>query len=210
MTFQNFLFDLDGTLTDPGLGITNSILYALKKYGISAPPREALYSFIGPPLLDSFQQYCKVGKAEAARLVSYYREYFSEQGLFENSIYPTIPETLRQLKARGAALFVATSKPEPYAKQILAHFGLNEYFSFIGGALMDETRTKKEDVIAYVLLKTGVAPPNTLMVGDRIYDIDGARANGLAAAAVLYGYGDELELKSADYLIAKPQDLLTL
>lgn len=210
MKFENYLFDLDGTLTDPGLGITNSILYALKKFGHPLPPREELYPFIGPPLIDSFKKYCGVSLEEAKHLVDLYREYFSTKGLFENAVYEGIPESLAQLKENGIRLFVATSKPEPFAVQILEHFNLSSYFTFIGGSTLEETRTKKEEVIQYVLETNHLDPAKTLMIGDRIFDIEGARACGLSAAAVLYGYGDQEELSPADYLLDTPKDLLSI
>lgn len=210
MKFQNFLFDLDGTLTDSGPGIINSILYALQKFGLPAVSRESLQSFLGPPLIDSFQHYCGVSAEEAETLVRYYREYFTEKGIFENSLYPGIRATLEALKARGAVLCLATSKPEPFAIQIIRHFKLESCFSFIGGSTLDETRTAKEEVIAYVLEKGLLRPEQTLMVGDRRYDIEGARKCGLQVAAVLYGYGGREELAAADYLIESPEALLEI
>lgn len=210
MAYKNYLFDLDGTLTDPGLGITNSILYALKKQGFPLLPRQELYKFIGPPLLESFQQYCGATKEQSQSLVTAYREYFTQKGMFENVVYNGIPAVLSQLKEQGAALYVATSKPEPFAKQILEHFDLAQYFTFIGGSTLDETRTKKEEVIDYVLKENGLDPRESIMVGDRYYDIEGARCCGLAVAAVLFGYGDREELKTADHLIETPKELLDI
>lgn len=207
MRFKNYLFDLDGTLTDPGLGIKNSIRYALCKMGKPILPDETLDAFIGPPLLDSFQKYCNATPEEAETLLQYYREYFKEKGMFENLVYPGIPEVLAKLKSQGAALYVATSKPEPFAKQILEHFDLASYFTFIGGSTLDETRTKKEEVIRYVLQENGLNADACLMVGDRYYDIEGARSCGMKVAAVLFGYGSREELKTADYLIESPAEL---
>ena len=210
MKFKNILFDLDGTLTDPALGITNSILYALEQTYRPCPPREELYFFIGPPLVDSFRDYCKISTEEARRMVDIYREYFSVKGLFENTVYEGIPETLATLKANGAHLFLATSKPEHFAIQILDHFDLSKYFDFIGGSTMEETRTKKEDVIQYVLDTNKLDPTETLMVGDRIYDVEGAKYCNLSSAAVLYGYGSKEELSQADYILSTPEELLNI
>lgn len=210
MRFENYLFDLDGTLTDPALGITNSILYALEKFGHPLPPRAELYSFIGPPLIDSFRDYCKVSLEDAKKLLSLYREYFSVKGLFENTVYIGIPEVLQKLKDRGVQLYVATSKPEQFAKQILDHFDLSRYFTFIGGSTMEETRTKKDEVIQYVLKTNHLKPEKSLMIGDRIYDVEGARICGLSVAAVLYGYGRQEELDSADFLVNTPEELLNI
>ena len=118
MPYQHYLFDLDGTLTDPGLGIKNSIRYALEKYGAPALTEGELDTFVGPPLLDSFQKYCGVDREEALRLVQLYREYFLERGLYENRLYDDVDETLSELTRRGAKLYVATSKPEPFARKI--------------------------------------------------------------------------------------------
>lgn len=210
MRFENYLFDLDGTLTDPALGITNSILYALEKKGYPLPPREELFPFIGPPLVDSFRSYCNISAEEARMMVDIYREYFSTKGLFENTVYENIPIVLKSLIERGIRLYVATSKPEPFAKQILDHFDLSQYFTFIGGSTMEETRTKKEDVIQYVLDTNRLDPAKTLMVGDRIYDVEGAHQRGLFAVGVLYGYGDQEELSPADCIVSTPLELLEI
>lgn len=161
-----------------------------------------------PPLLDSFQRYCGASEEEARQLLAAYREYFSPRGLFENQVYEGIPKTLERLREMGCRLCVATSKPEPFAKRILEHFDLARYFSFIGGSTMDETRVEKADVIAYVLEQTGILPEQTLMVGDRIYDIRGGAVCGLSTVGVLYGYGSREELSCADWLIEEPWELI--
>ncbi len=205
---KHYLFDLDGTLTDPGLGIKNSIRYALNKERLPALPEEVLNAFIGPPLIDSFMKYCGATPEEARHLTDVYREYFREKGLYENTVYPGIPEMLAGLQKKGYRLYVATSKPEPFAKTILEHFELNTYFDFIGGATMEETRTKKDEVIQYVLEENSLKPEESMMVGDRSYDIDGAHRCGLKAIGVLYGYGDAEELSGAEFLAKQPIDLL--
>lgn len=209
MTYKNILFDLDGTLTDPALGIKNSIRYALNKQNRPILSDETLNAFIGPPLIDTFMEYCNVSREEAESLVTDYREYFRSKGMFENKVYPDIPEMLQALKKEGCALFVATSKPEPFAKTILEHFDLAKYFDFIGGSTLQETRTKKTEVIEYVLETNKLNAADCLMVGDRYYDIEGARNCNMKVAAVLFGYGDEKELESADYLITSPMELLS-
>ncbi len=210
MKFENYLFDLDGTLTDPALGITNSILYALEKKGYPTPPREDLFPFIGPPLVDSFRDYCGISTEDARVMVDIYREYFSTKGLYENVVYENIPSVLKALQDRGIRLFVATSKPEHFAKQILNHFDLSKYFTFIGGSTLEETRTKKEDVIHYVLDRNQLDPSKTLMIGDRIYDVEGAHHCGLSAVGVLYGYGNKEELSPADFIVSTPLELLDI
>ena len=209
--YQYILFDLDGTLTDPGLGITNSVMHALKKYNIMVEDRASLYKFIGPPLTDSFETYYGFSEEESERAVSYYREYFSEKGLFENTIYPDIEQVLQTLKQQGKSLILATSKPEVYAKQILEHFHLDGYFDFISGATMDKTRVKKQDIIAYAIEQCNLSElSKAIMIGDREHDIFGAKACQMASLGVLYGYGsrEELTAAGADYLAQTPTDIL--
>ncbi|MGN1346189.1 MAG: HAD family hydrolase [Eubacteriales bacterium] len=196
------LFDLDGTLTDPSLGITNSILYALENMGRELPPRESLYRFIGPPLLPAFQEFLGMTPEEAGRALVLYREYFAKRGLFENEPYPGIADALASLHDRGVTLAVATSKPEPFAVQILDHFGLSAFFTCVCGATLDQNRTQKADIIAYALNCLGLtgdakARVRIPMVGDRRHDIEGARANHLSSIGVLWGFGTEEELRSA-------------
>ena len=198
MKFETVLFDLDGTLTDPGLGITNAVMYALEKFGIHESDREKLYAFIGPPLWDSFMRFYGMSREEADRAVATYREYYGGPGLFENTVYPGIPQMLESLKAQGKALAVATSKPQGYSEQILKHFGLAGYFDQIAGASMDQSRSRKADVIRYALsLLPSADPRTTIMVGDREHDVLGAREVGLPCVGVLYGYGNRSELEAA-------------
>lgn len=150
------LFDLDGTLTDPMVGITKSVQYALRHYGIIEEDLTRLIPFIGPPLRDSFQKYYGFSKEQAGEGVLVYREYFSEKGIFENKEIPGIREMLEVLSAQGKKLYVATSKPEVYARKILEHFSLDHFFRFIGGADFEETRVNKAAVIRYVLEKAGL------------------------------------------------------
>lgn len=196
MRYDVILFDLDGTLTDPGVGITNSVSYALQKCGVTPPPREALYPFIGPPLLDAFSTFYGFSPTQCQDALCYYREYFSETGIFENKLYDGIPDLLAMLCQRGLRLALATSKPELFARQILAHFDLTKYFSLIAGSTMDETRTAKDEVIAYALDGL-VTPCSALMVGDRKHDVLGAKRCGLDSLGVLYGYGSREELLEA-------------
>lgn len=211
--YDYFLFDLDGTLTDPGLGITNSVAYALGKYGITVEDRRELYPFIGPPLRQSFSEFYGFDEEKTKEAVAFYREYFSEKGLFENEVYEGIPEVLSQLKQAGKKLLVATSKPEEFTNRILEHFGLAEYFDFVAGATMDETRNEKADIIAYALEQIADADPSKIvMIGDRKFDILGARENGIDSIGVLYGYGSRAELEEAQatFIVEKPEDLLRL
>lgn len=199
MKYTTMLFDLDGTLTNPGLGITNSVAYALKKYGIDVKDRTELYKFIGPPLLNSFQDYYGFSEEQAAQAVEYYREYYQKTGIYENYVYEGISELLKELKAEGITLLVATSKPEPFARLIMEHYHLADYFTYIAGATMDnKTRVKKADVIRYAMQNCEAEDKKKLvMVGDRKHDILGAKEVGIDSVGVLFGYGDREELEQA-------------
>lgn len=211
--FTHIFFDLDGTLTDPALGITNSFIHALKFYGMEIPSYEELCKLIGPPLPYSFETTFGFDHDKAMQAVAKYREYFSTKGLFENKVYDGISELLQTLKEQGKHLFVATSKPEEYSIKIIDHFGLSRYFDFVCGSLMDESRSKKSEVIAYALERCGLGQGDkekVLMVGDRFHDIEGAKANGLKSCGVLFGYGarQELEEAGADYIVKSVNELL--
>lgn len=208
--YSTIFFDLDGTLTDPGLGITNAVMHALERYGIQPPERQELYKFIGPPLTWSFQTYYGFDQEESLQAVAYYREHYSVTGLFENQVYPGIPELLEALRNAGKTLCVATSKPEKFAVQILEHFGIAQYFHHICGAAMDESRGTKHEVIEYAIGKLdGVSREDILMVGDREHDIIGAKASGLGSMGVLYGYGDRAEHQAAgaDFIVETVEEL---
>ena len=210
--YEVILFDLDGTLTDPGEGITNSVAYALKKYGIEVADKKSLYSFIGPPLKDSFMKYYGFSEEKSMEAIMFYREYFRETGIFENKVYDGVTELLRKIKASGRKTVLATSKPEEFALRILEHFDLMKYFDVVAGASMDEKRNKKGDVITYALEKGGFGKSGTVMIGDREHDIFGAKENGLDSIGVLYGYGDreELEKAGADYICEAVEDIFAL
>ena len=196
--FDILFFDLDGTLTDPGLGITNAVMYSLEKYGLPIPERQELYKFIGPPLTWSYQTYCGFSEEQSIEAVKFYREHYSVKGLFENEVYPGIPELLALLRSAGKTIVVATSKPEKFAVQILEHFGLAEYFHHICGAAFDESRGTKHEVIEYAIGRCGGPERGSiLMIGDREHDILGAKASGLASLGVLYGYGSRAEHEAA-------------
>ncbi len=213
MRYTHMIFDLDGTLTDPKVGITEAIKFALNKMKEPIPEMAVLEDFIGPPLFDSFIEKCGLSPSQAMKAVDYYREYYSVKGLYENHPYPGIEDALKALKADNILLYVATSKPEVYARKILTHFGLSGYFDCIAGATLDGSITKKEEVLDYLSEKCNLGNlGSVLMIGDRKFDIEGARHAGFDAAAVLYGYGslDELEAHAPEYLVADPGLLLTL
>ena len=198
MTDTHIFFDLDGTLTDPGPGITNAVMYALERWGIHVADRSELYRFIGPPLTDSFARFYGFSPADARAAVDVYREYFADKGIFENEVYPGIPELLARLKGAGLKLVMATSKPELFALRIADHFNLTRYFDCIAGAAMDETRTQKWEVIEYALDRCGVTDRSAvLMVGDREHDVLGAKRCGIRCLGVLFGYGSREELERA-------------
>ena len=196
MQYKTILFDLDGTLTDSEPGIVNSVRYALRSFGMEAEPA-TLRSFIGPPLYDSFRGTMGMSDADAKRAVDTYRVYFRDKGIFENAPYPGVPEMLEALRAAGRRLIVATSKPEVFAKRIAEHFGFAGALEGVYGADMEGKRSSKLDVIRYAMRERGIAPSSAVMVGDRKYDITGAREAGLADIGVLYGYGSREELVEA-------------
>ncbi|MBQ8166013.1 MAG: HAD hydrolase-like protein [Lachnospiraceae bacterium] len=201
-SYKYILFDLDGTITEPFLGISNGIKYALDKFGIKMEDNETLRKFIGPPLRDSFREYCGFTEKQAEDATRYYREYYSVKGLEENEIMPGMDKALKQLCDKGFKLYLATSKPEKFAKIILENLGLLEYFDIAAGASFDGTREKKEQVIEYLLKQIkekydGFNIEQAVMVGDRHFDINGASYFGMDSIGVTFGYGDFDELKNA-------------
>lgn len=213
MKYNVVLFDLDGTLTDPALGITNSVIYALKHFGIEVSDRTKLYPFIGPPLLHSFAEFYGFHDAQCREATVYYREHYKEQGIFENKVYEGMEEMLARLRAAGLRLAVATSKPEPFAVQIIEHFHLAGFFDYVAGSTLEETRTDKAEVIEYALETLKVTDRSrVLMVGDREYDVIGAKKCGLDCMGVLYGYGsrEELLAAGADYIAGQVADVADL
>lgn len=211
--FDIYLFDLDGTITDPGEGITNSVMYALKKYGIIETDRTALYKFIGPPLYESFEKYYGFSHEQAIEAVEFYREYYKDTGIFENLVYSGVEDMLSTLKARGKTVVLATSKPEIFAKRILEHFTLAKYFDFVAGATLDGSLINKADIIAYTLDTLNITDKSRcVMIGDRLHDIEGAKQNGIFSVGVTYGYGsfEELSNAEADRIVDAPSDILKL
>ena len=211
--YQYILFDLDGTLTDSGMGIVNSVAYSLQKKGIDVEDKVGLLKFVGPPLIESYCRYYGYSMEEAVEMVDIYREYYGTKGLYENSVYEGMEEVLKVLKERGKVLIIATSKPEEYARQIVEHYGLSKYFMYVAGSNMDETRTKKAEVIAYALESCNIQNMNeVVMIGDRKHDVLGAKAMGLDSIGVLYGYGsrEELEAAGADRIVESAEDLIRI
>ncbi|MDD2233529.1 MAG: HAD family hydrolase [Desulfitobacteriaceae bacterium] len=197
--YDILLFDLDGTLTDPKLGIINSIQYSLKHFGIIETDENRLTEFIGPPLIESFRKHYYFDEDKARLAVAKYREYFAEKGIFENQVYLSIPELLEELSDSGKKLVLATLKPMVFARKVLDYFRLTRYFQFAAGSNLDGTRTEKSEVISYALKECEFNPgSNVVMIGDRKYDIIGARETGIDSIGVLYGYGTRKEMKDED------------
>ena len=203
------LFDLDGTLSDPKLGITRSIQYALRKLGFEAPEANELTWCIGPPLLGSLESLL-ANTADAEAALVHFRERFVATGIYENELYPGIMDALGALKVDGHRLFVETSKPKVFAERIIAHFELGEFFDAIYGPDLDDTRSGKSKLLAVLVRDEQLDPSQTTMIGDRAQDIIAGRENDLSTLGVLYGYGSETELRSAgaDQLCPRPHDLI--
>lgn len=210
MKKKAILFDLDGTLTDSGEGIINCASLALEHFGITPPTREEMRVFVGPPLHDTFVRF-GVPADKADEAIRIYRSRYIPIGKFENSPYPGIPELLEALINQGHRLYVATSKPEGMSVDILEHFGLAKYFTKICGASLDQSRSTKDAVIAYLLEVTGEGG-NMIMVGDTKFDILGANAHGIPAIGVSWGYGQVQEMVDAGAaaIAYSPEELLKL
>lgn len=210
---QYILFDLDGTLTDPKMGITTCVQYALASFGIDEPDLDKLEPFIGPPLKESFQNFYNMSEEDADKAVEKYRERFNDTGIFENELYGGIHDLLRTLKAGGMHLAVASSKPTVYVERILKHFKIDKYFEVVVGSELDGTRTDKPQVIQEVLHQFfpnhQVRYDEVYMVGDRKYDIQGAKTFRIESVGVTYGYGSMEELKEAkaDYIVQSVAEL---
>ncbi|MCM1045325.1 MAG: HAD hydrolase-like protein [Candidatus Gastranaerophilales bacterium] len=207
------LFDLDGTLTDPKVGITTCVQYALQSFGVEEADPDKLECFIGPPLRDSFMEFYGFGEEQAKEAVEKYRERFQDTGIYENELYDGIPQMLRTLQSKGMYLAVASSKPEEYVRRILEHFKIDKYFCVVVGSEMDGARSSKAEVIREVLARLSKEEPiqadQVYMVGDRRHDIEGARENGIESVGVAYGYGSMEELKEAksDYIVRSVEEL---
>ena len=210
--FEYILFDLDGTLTDPKEGITKSVQYALASVDIDEPDLDKLESFIGPPLHESFMEFYGFDRDMAMKLVEKYRERFNVTGIFENKIYPGIADMLKALKESGCKISIASSKPTVLVERILDHFDIRKYFDSVVGSNLDGTRTKKEEVVEEALRQLACVKEKTAMVGDRKFDIEGARAFGLIGVGVSFGYAQENELEEAgaDYIVDSVEELQKL
>jgi len=195
---STILFDLDGTLTDPKVGITRCIQYALEKMGTGAPDADSLIWVIGPPLKTSFSKILETSDEQIlSRALTHYRERFGDIGIYENILYPEIPEALETIRNTGRKIMLATSKPEVYAARILEFMDIMKYFDAAYGSMLDGSLTEKVHLIGHVIVKENLNPENTMIIGDRKHDIIGGKANGIITAAVTYGYGTREELDEA-------------
>ena len=210
--YDTVFFDLDGTIIDSGEGVSNSVLYALEKFGINETRENAL-RFIGPPLADSFRDFYGFDDEKATKGIEIYREYYREKGIFECYLYDGIRELLIKLKENGYKVVLCTSKPEEYAHRVLRFFEIFDLFDHACGATMDEkTRATKDEVMAYALEISGAQREKTLMVGDRKFDINSACKFGLDSVGVTFGYGSKEELKSAGatYIVDSAKEIENL
>lgn len=200
--YKAIFFDLDGTLTESGEGITKSVQYALEKIGKPEEDLEKLKVFVGPPLMEQFMKYAGVDEATGRKAVEFYRERYEVKGIYENHPYESVEEMLQELKRKGYILAVVSSKPEYYVTQILDYFKLSSYFDVVVGSEMNGARTSKSEVIEEALKRINMSDKRNevLMVGDKEHDVLGARAAGLDCVAVAYGYGTQEELTEANPL----------
>lgn len=204
------LFDFDGTIVDSSQGIFAAIQYALKQLNLPAVDQKILNTFIGPPLLDSFIQ-LGLSADLAKQAVSCYRSFYEKEAMYQLQMYPKIKESL-QILSQSYPLYIASSKPEVFVKQLAEHLAIAQYFTGIYGADLSGERSKKADVISYALASANLKANEGVMIGDRSHDCSGAKINQLSAIGVLYGFGSQKELLSAgaDYLCASPEELVLL
>ena len=210
--YKAILFDLDGTLTESGIGITKSVQQALERMGKPEPDLDKLRVFVGPPLKDQFMKYAGFTEEEAEQAIRLYRERYTTVGLFENAVYDGVEDMLKALKEAGYVLAVASSKPEVFVKQILEYFHLDHYFTEMVGSELDGGRSKKSAVVEEALLRLGLQEEreSVLMVGDKEHDVFGAREAGMNCVAVTWGYGtaEELEASHPMLIINRPDELV--
>lgn len=213
-TYKHILFDLDGTLSDPKVGITQGVDYALRSFGIETNNLDSLIKFIGPPLIDSFKMYYGFSNEKACEARDKYREYYNGMGgVYKNTLYDGIIDLLETLKCEGKKLYVATSKPTDTAKLVLNHFGIEKYFECVCGAELKEMKHEKKDIIKKILSQFNLTNINDIvMVGDRMHDLVAANACNIDSIGVLYGYGDKQEFieYKATYIVDSVEGLKKL
>ena len=213
MSNKVFLFDLDGTIIDSSEGITNAVKYSLENLEYKIPEMKILNKFIGPPLEDSFERYFEMDEVICNKAIKYFKKYYESQGMYELKIYDDLEELLSKL-SKKYRLYVATSKDEKNANKIIKNLKIDKYFNYIAGASLEDGRSRKEDVIKYLLQreKENLKNNEIIMVGDTKFDIIGANANQMKSIGVLYGFGtrEELENENATFIVEKPLDILDL
>ncbi len=212
MKYKNIFFDLDGTLTDSKPGIVRSVQYALRCFGIDEPDLDKLTPFVGPPLAHSFMEFYGFTEEEAKEAVECYREYYAENGLYENQLYEGITMLLNSLKEKGYRIILASSKPRIFVKRVLSYFRILRYFDIVDGSELDGKNTDKAQLIAHMMEKWDLNASESVMIGDRKYDIQGAQANSMDSIAVGYGYGsvDELSLANPTFFCGTVEELAKL
>ena len=212
MTYKYVIFDFDGTLVDTGPGITNAVGHALEKMGLGRKTLEFRKKFVGPPLTDAFEEYCGIDRESAVRAVGYFREYYADRGIYESEPYCGIRDAVRSLAASGKILAVASSKPMIFVEQLLERFEVRDCFSVVLGSGLDGSLTDKAEAVKLTLSKLAADEGDCVMVGDRRFDIIGAKANGIFSVGVSYGYGSycELEEAGADIIVNSVDELLEL
>ena len=209
---KNIFFDLDGTLIDPEEGIINSILYSIQKLNLPVASKKELKHFIGPPLIESYIHYFNLSRADAKHAVDVFREYFSEKGLYENFLYSEVYDSLLRLNELSFNLYIATSKPTYFAKKIADYHNIDRFFVAVIGSTLDHSRIKKNDIIQYILNNYGIKSTESIMVGDRKFDITGAKSCMLKSIAVTYGHGSKEELMNAepDFVIDEISEIFSI
>ena len=206
----NLFFDLDGTLSDPSEGITRSVQYALQCLGRPYPPKSELTRYIGPPLRWTFPRLLDTDDKDLVETaVNYYRQRYEDVGLFENEVYPGIPELLRQLRDNGDPLYIVTAKPRVYADRIIRHFGLARWFTEVYGPELDGRFDEKRELVGFILHQRSLDPRCTIMIGDRASDIESGRAYGTLAIGVTYGFGtlEEITAAKPDHICRSPREI---
>ena len=210
--YNTIIFDLDGTIIDPSVGIVHSLLYALDKMNTKAKGKDVLLKFIGPPLIDSFKKYFGFDDETAKQAIKHYRAHFKEEGVLACSLYEGVETVIKTLKGKGKRLLVATTKPEIHAIEVLEHFHLEPYFDFVAGSYLDGRRVDKGELIIHALESTGITELDKVMIiGDRKHDTVGAKTAGIDSMGILYGFGHlkELEDAGATYIAPSPGDILS-
>lgn len=209
MKFKNILFDLDGTITDSSPGIINSYLHSLNKIGLAEDDIDKLKSYIGSPLRAYYTERHNLSTADSDIAVKHFREHYAQTGIFENAVYPGMAELIDKLQENGFRLYIATSKPLEFAITVLNHFKIKEYFNSIHGSDMSADNKPKDRLIADAILMNGLSKDESIMIGDRYHDINGAKTNGIASIAVTYGYGsiNELSELQPEYIAASADEI---